>query len=235
MSGLVGFGYLTLNIVGIFCTILYIYPLHTSLFLNTYLSPTQHNTNSIHSTLTLSLSLSSTMPSLSEAFKAHPVYLHHKHPDFTSLQEHLPDSYAWTQPDSDHHDAGDYPSNNTTTKNVPVIDLKDPNAPTLIGHACKTWGVFQVVNHGIPMSLFTDIQRACLALFSLPLHQKLKAARSPDGVSGYGRARISSFFPKLMWSECFTILDSPQHLFLQLWPQDHAKYWYVTRLSHNPN
>ncbi|KAK7381617.1 hypothetical protein VNO80_00163 [Phaseolus coccineus] len=163
------------------------------------------------------------MPSLSEAFQAHPVYLHHKHPDFNSLQEQLPDSYAWTQPDSDHH------SNNTTTSTVPVIDFKDPNASNLIGHACKTWGVFQLVNHGIPMNLFTDIQTACLALFSLPLHQKLKAARSPDGVSGYGRARISSFFPKLMWSECFTILDSPLHLFLQLWPQDYAKYCEIVK------
>ncbi|KAG5008863.1 hypothetical protein JHK82_017430 [Glycine max] len=161
------------------------------------------------------------MPSLSEAFRGHPVYLHHKHSDFNSLQE-LPDSYSWTQP-HDHH-LPNYPSNNKTKIFVPVIDLNHPNAPNLIGHACKTWGVFQVVNHDIPMSLFSDIQRASLALFSLPLHQKLKAARSPDGVSGYGRARISSFFPKLMWSECFTILDSPLDLFLKLWPQDYAKY-----------
>ncbi|TKY64522.1 Gibberellin 3-beta-dioxygenase 1 [Spatholobus suberectus] len=159
------------------------------------------------------------MPSLSEAFRGHPVYLHQKHPDFNSLQE-LPDSYAWSQPEDDHH-TNACPSNDST---VPVIDFNDPNAPNLVGHACKTWGVFQVVNHGIPTSLFSDIQRATLALFSLPLHQKLKAARSPDGVSGYGRARISSFFPKLMWSECFTILDSPLDLFLQLWPQDYAKY-----------
>lgn len=164
------------------------------------------------------------MPSLSEAFRGHPVYLHQKHHDFNSLQE-LPDSYSWTQP-HDHH-LPNYPSNNKTKIFVPVIDLNHPNAPNLIGHACKTWGVFQVVNHDIPMSLFSDIQRASLALFSLPLHQKLKAARSPDGVSGYGRARISSFFPKLMWSECFTILDSPLDLFLKLWPQDYAKYWYV--------
>ena len=188
-----------------------IYTLFNLHSFSTYLSLTQHNT---------SVS-SSTMPSLSEAFRTHPVYLHHKHhSDFNSLQQYLPDSYAWTQQDSDAYA-------DTNDKSVPVIDLKEPNAVKLIGHACRTWGVFQVVNHGVPMKLFTDIQRACLALFSLPLHQKLKAARSPDGVSGYGRARISSFFPKLMWSECFTILDSPLHLFLQLWPQDHAKYWYV--------
>ncbi|XP_027344818.1 gibberellin 3-beta-dioxygenase 1-like [Abrus precatorius] len=162
------------------------------------------------------------MPSLSEAFRAHPVHLHHnhKHPDLSTLQE-LPDSYAWTQLDDHPHT---YPSNSSRGESVPVIDLNDPNAPKLIGHACKTWGVFQVVNHGIPLTLFTDIQRLALTLFSLPFHQKLKAARSPDGVSGYGRARISSFFPKLMWSECFTIVESPLEHFLQLWRQDYAKY-----------
>ncbi|XP_061365088.1 gibberellin 3-beta-dioxygenase 1-like [Gastrolobium bilobum] len=159
------------------------------------------------------------MPSLSEAFQAHPVHLHHKHPDFNSLQE-LPDSYAWTTQLDDHT----YPSYSSQGETIPVIDLNDPNASKLIGHACKTWGVFQVVNHGIPISLFSDIQRAGQTLFSLPLHQKLKAARTPDGVSGYGRARISSFFPKLMWSECFTIVGSPLDHFLQLWPQDYGKY-----------
>ncbi|KAJ1429093.1 Oxoglutarate/iron-dependent dioxygenase [Sesbania bispinosa] len=159
------------------------------------------------------------MPSLSEAFRGHPVHLHQKHPDFNSLQE-LPDSYAWTQHDHEY----EYDHHHHSDQTVPVIDLNDPNAPKVIGHACKTWGVFQVVNHGIPMRLFSDIQRAGQTLFSLPLHQKLKAARSPDGVCGYGRARMSSFFPKLMWSECFTILESPADHFLQLWPHDYAKY-----------
>ena len=169
------------------------------------------------------------MPSLSEAFRAHPVHLHHnKHLDFNSLQE-LPDSYAWTQLD-DHTIHTNYPSNSCHgDESVPIIDLNDQNAPKLIGYACKTWGVFQVVNHGIPMSLFRDIQRAGQALFSLPAHQKLKAARTPDGVSGYGRARISSFFPKLMWSECFTIVESPLEHFRQLWPHDYSKYRLVYR------
>lgn len=213
MSVWFSFGYLMLTLSASSAP----FSIYTSFFLNTL---SQHNTTQ-HNNININ-----TMPSLSEAFQDHPVYLHHhKHPDFNSLQQQFPESYAWTQPDSDHHH---HYSDNTTTNTVPVIDFKDPNASNLIGHACKTWGVFQLVNHGIPIKLFTDIQTACLALFSLPLHQKLKAARSPDGVAGYGRARISSFFPKLMWSECFTILDSPLHLFLQLWPQDYAKYWYVT-------
>lgn len=167
-----------------------------------------------------------TMPSrLSDAFEAHPVQLYPKHQDFNSLQE-LPDSYKWTQLD-------EYPScESFSSESVPLIDLTDPNALTLIGHACKTWGVFQVTNHGIPTKLLDDIESVSRCLFSLPQQQKLKAARSPDGVSGYGLARISSFFPKLMWSEGFTIVGSPLEHFRQLWPQEYSKFWYSHMLMH---
>ncbi|KAI4329292.1 hypothetical protein L6164_021575 [Bauhinia variegata] len=163
------------------------------------------------------------MPTLSDAFGAHPVYLQQKHPDFNSLQE-LPDSYAWTQRDDVYNPCPSSPNTVLAEENVPVVDLKDPNAPKLIGHACKTWGVFQIINHGIPTTLLDDIERTGNTLFSLPPHQKLKAARSPEGVSGYGVARISSFFQKLMWSEGFTIAGSPLEHFRQLWPQEYTKY-----------
>ncbi|KAF5453186.1 hypothetical protein F2P56_028106 [Juglans regia] len=165
------------------------------------------------------------MPSrlISDAFRAHPVPLYHKHPDINSLQE-LPDSYAWGQLDHEPPNSSSDQSFGSSENSVPVIDLTDPNALALIGHACKTWGVFQVTNHGISNNLLDDIESTARSLFSLPVHQKLKAARSPDGVSGYGHARISSFFPKLMWSEGYTIVGSPFEQFRQLWPQDHGKF-----------
>lgn len=163
------------------------------------------------------------MPSrLSDAFRAHPVHLYHKHLDFNSLQE-LPDSHAWAPLDDREYPTG---VESFCSETVPVIDLTDSNALALIGHACKTWGVFQVTNHGIPSKILVDIENTGRSLFSLPVQQKLKAARSPDGVSGYGLARISSFFPKLMWSEGFTIVGSPLEQFRQLWPQDYGKFRY---------
>ncbi|KAF4372430.1 hypothetical protein F8388_027103 [Cannabis sativa] len=158
--------------------------------------------------------------SLTDAFKSHPVHLHHKHLDFSSLDE-LPESYAW--PEEQPAGGERWPEDIS----VPIVDLNDQNALKLIGHACKTWGAFQVTNHGIPSQLLHDIETAGRNLFSLPVSQKLKAARSPDGVSGYGLARISSFFPKLMWSEGFTIVGSPLEHFRQLWPQDYSKFWYL--------
>lgn len=161
------------------------------------------------------------MPSrLSEAFNSHPTHLSSKHfLDFQSLKE-LPDSYAWAPLDN--------PCLGTNgliePESMPIIDLEDPNAQQLIGLACKSWGAFQVVNHGIPKSLLDNIESTGKSLFALPAQQKLKVARSSNGVTGYGPARISSFFPKRMWSEGFTILGSPLEHARQLWPGDHRMF-----------
>lgn len=138
--------------------------------------------------------------------------------DLSSVKE-LPDSYTWNQLDED------YPL--ITNESLPVIDLQDPNAINLVGHACRTWGAFQIINHGVPTSLFHDVEGISKNLFSLPAQQKQKVARSPDSLSGYGLARISPFFSKLMWYEGFTIAGGSlvEH-FRQLWPRDYTTYWY---------
>ncbi|KAM7480405.1 hypothetical protein LguiA_028618 [Lonicera macranthoides] len=157
------------------------------------------------------------MPSrISDDLKPHSGILD-KHLDLNSVKE-LPDSHAWASLDG-------LPSGDSSiTESVPVIDLEGPNTIELVGHACRTWGVFQVINHGISKNLLDRMEASGRKLFSLPIQQKLKAARAPDGVSGYGVARISSFFPKLMWSEGFTILGSPLEHARQLWPQDYSEF-----------
>ncbi|KAI3806882.1 hypothetical protein L1987_22800 [Smallanthus sonchifolius] len=133
-----------------------------------------------------------------------------QHLDLNSMKE-LPDSYAWSS-------VADGSPTSCGSEPVPVINLEDPDAMMHVGHACKTWGVFQVMNHGVPMMVLDDMEASGRKLFSLPVHQKLQAARSADGVSGYGVARISSFFPKLMWSEGFTIIGSHYEHAQKLWP-----------------
>ncbi|PIA65317.1 hypothetical protein AQUCO_00100646v1 [Aquilegia coerulea] len=155
---------------------------------------------------------------LSEVFRAHPVHLHDTNIEFESVRE-LPDSHAWPL-------VIDYPSEDMyDIEAVPIIDLMDPNATNLVGNACERWGVFQVTNHGIPIGLLEDVESEGRRLFQLPAQQKLKAARPPNGISGYGRARINAFFPKLMWSEGFTIVGSPVEDARQLWPQEYNTFW----------
>lgn len=154
---------------------------------------------------------------VSDVFKPYPM-MNQNPLDLNSMKE-LPESHAWLSLDES-------PSNGPMSPDpVPVINLKDPNAMKLVGHACKTWGVFQVTNHGVPKILLEEMESAGRKLFALPVQQKLKAARAPNGVSGYGVARISSFFPKLMWSEGFTIIGSPYEHAHKLWPNRYSRFW----------
>ncbi|XWS17200.1 hypothetical protein CRYUN_Cryun33cG0048000 [Craigia yunnanensis] len=88
-----------------------------------------------------------------------------------------------------------------TEEPLPVIDLAKPGVFNLVRHAYEKWGAFQVTNHGIPVSLLYETECQTRRLFSLPTERKQLVARPPEGLSGYGSARISPFFPKLMWSK----------------------------------
>ncbi|URE05109.1 gibberellin 3-beta-dioxygenase [Musa troglodytarum] len=150
------------------------------------------------------------MPTASE-----PIRHHHAHPiDFESVRE-VPDSHAWP-------DLHDHPTASAQGAAVPVIDLSATATNVLeqLARACESWGAFQVTGHGVPTGLLRRVEAAARGLFALPTNRKLEAARPDDGVSGYGRARISCFFPKLMWSEGFTIAGSPLDHARTLWPDD---------------
>ncbi|PRQ46502.1 putative gibberellin 3-beta-dioxygenase [Rosa chinensis] len=84
--------------------------------------------------------------------------------DFNSIHT-FPDSHTWDS-STDHH---------PFTELVPIIDLLDPNAASLIQLASEQWGVFQVTNHGIPMNLIQEAELQARGLFELPGDQKLQA------------------------------------------------------------
>ncbi|KAK6236280.1 hypothetical protein SCA6_011617 [Theobroma cacao] len=144
-----------------------------------------------------------TMNSISsETFKTTPSHPEHTIPlDFTNVPK-LPDSHAWTLPHQ--------PIDPFTQEPLPIIDLAKPDVSKLVRHACEEWGAFQITNHGIPICLLNEIEYQTRRLFSLPAESKLLAVRSPEGFTGYGLARISPFFSKLMWSEGFSIIGSPR-------------------------
>lgn len=153
---------------------------------------------------------------LSEAYRNHPLHLHHIIPlDFSSVRT-LPDSHAWPQSEDHDHLGG--------SSCIPIIDLMDPNAMEHIGLACEKWGAFKLKNHGIPLTVIEEVEVEAKQLFALPAEQKLKALRSPGGATGYGKARISPFFPKYMWHEGFTIMGSPSDDAKKMWPNDHARF-----------
>lgn len=164
--------------------------------------------------------------SLSQAYTDTLLQLKHIIPlDFDSVHE-LPESHVWTQRD-------DFSSEtracqirvNEPFVGIPVIDLRAPNVVELVGNACQRWGMFQVTNHEVPSSLVDDVEAHARRLFGLPADRKLKALRSPSGATGYGVARISPFFSKLMWHEGFTIMGSAVDHAQQLWPHHYEEFW----------
>lgn len=74
---------------------------------------------------------------------------------------------------------------------VPVIDiggLRDSTANDAIGeiaNACRDWGFFQVVNHGVPGELIDDVWRQIRQFFRLPRSTKESILRTRDNPWGY--------------------------------------------------
>ncbi|KAJ7261695.1 hypothetical protein O6H91_Y406300 [Diphasiastrum complanatum] len=94
--------------------------------------------------------------------------------------------------------------------------------------ACKEWGVFQVINHGIPPEVVERARSQGRKLFSLSLDEKLKVQRQPQSITGYGATRMANFFRSLMWSESFTMRASPNSNICDygnmLWPNESQEF-----------
>ncbi|KAJ4831667.1 Gibberellin 2-beta-dioxygenase [Turnera subulata] len=71
---------------------------------------------------------------------------------------------------------------------IPVIDLRDPEAKTLIVKACEEFGFFKLVNHGVPLEFMLELESLAANFFELPQSEKDKAG--PLDPYGYGNKRI---------------------------------------------
>ncbi|KAJ6685446.1 2-OXOGLUTARATE (2OG) AND FE(II)-DEPENDENT OXYGENASE SUPERFAMILY PROTEIN-RELATED [Salix purpurea] len=74
---------------------------------------------------------------------------------------------------------------------VPVIDVSDPDEEKinrLIADASREWGMFQIVNHGIPSEVISKFQGVGRAFFELPQEEKELYAKPPGSksIEGYG-------------------------------------------------
>ncbi|KAL7169634.1 hypothetical protein ACSBR2_034636 [Camellia fascicularis] len=83
-----------------------------------------------------------------------------------------------------------------TEINIPVIDLSDLFSPDrsirsatarLISRACREWGFFQVVNHGVSHELMKRNREVWREFFELPLEEKQAYVNSPATYEGKKR------------------------------------------------
>ncbi|CAN6463167.1 unnamed protein product [Victoria cruziana] len=99
---------------------------------------------------------------------------------------------------------------------IPLIDLsgleeesRRESTVREISDACREWGFFQAINHGVPDELLDGMKEAWRGFFHLPLEAKQVYANSPKTYEGYG-SRLGV--------EKGAILDWGDYYFLHLLP-----------------
>ncbi|CAL9022156.1 unnamed protein product [Prunus brigantina] len=87
----------------------------------------------------------------------------------------------------------------TEAEGIPLIDLSPiistPNSISdpiaiegvvrEIGNACRDWGFFQVINHGVSLDKLLKIEAVARKFFALPLEEKRKIMRDEKNILGY--------------------------------------------------
>ncbi|KVI03312.1 protein SRG1-like [Cynara cardunculus var. scolymus] len=101
---------------------------------------------------------------------------------------------------------------------VPVIDMhhllsKDSTTHELekLHLACKDWGFFQMINHGISCSLVEKLKEEIQEFFKLPMEEKSKFWQKAGDFEGFGQIFVVSEEQKLDWADLFTLLTLPRH------------------------
>lgn len=75
--------------------------------------------------------------------------------------------------------------------------------------ACKQWGFFQMVNHGVAREVMQGIKDAADKFFELPLEEKNEIAMLSDHTQGYGDVHVLSEERILDWSDRLILLLYP--------------------------
>ncbi|KAK6229223.1 hypothetical protein SCA6_018174 [Theobroma cacao] len=111
---------------------------------------------------------------------------------------------------------------------IPVIDMEGlvskesmDSELAKLDFACKEWGFFQLINHGMSLSLVEKVKTEIQDFFNLPVEEKKKYWQNPGEVEGFGQAFVVSDEQKLDWGDMFFLTTLPvysrkPHLFPKL-------------------
>ncbi|KAF8391139.1 hypothetical protein HHK36_023440 [Tetracentron sinense] len=110
-------------------------------------------------------------------------------------------------------------SDTSLVSEVPVIDMerlvsgenKDLELARLHS-ACKEWGFFQLVNHGVRSSLVEKVKVEIQEWFKMPMEEKKKFWQQAGDMEGFGQAFVVSEEQKLDWADLFFLTMIPSHL-----------------------
>ncbi|XP_029129464.1 protein SRG1 [Cajanus cajan] len=101
---------------------------------------------------------------------------------------------------------------------IPVIDMHNLLSLEFgsaeldkLHHACKEWGFFQLINHGVSSSLVEKVKLEIQDFFNLPMLERKKFWQSPQHMEGFGQAFVVSEDQKLDWADLFYMTTLPKH------------------------
>ncbi|KAI4312917.1 hypothetical protein MLD38_037705 [Melastoma candidum] len=88
----------------------------------------------------------------------------------------------------------------TVAPEIPVIDMsklgdrssRKETEMERLHSACRDWGFFQLINHGIPEDVLQDMKIDMEEFFKLPLPEKMAYEKSLNGLDGLLRCGTSS-------------------------------------------
>ncbi|KAJ7978985.1 2-oxoglutarate (2OG) and Fe(II)-dependent oxygenase superfamily protein [Quillaja saponaria] len=78
--------------------------------------------------------------------------------------------------------------------------------------ACKNWGFFQIIHHGVSPSLVEKVKTGIQEFFNLPMEEKKKFWQQTGDVEGFGQAFVVSEEQKLNSADMFYLITLPDHM-----------------------
>ena len=128
---------------------------------------------------------------------------------------------------------------NKDMENVPIInmtELETPDTARALDEACRDWGFFQVIEHGVTNQTFTDLTQAMHRFFAQDSEAKQRLERTAENPWGYYDRELTKNVRD--WKEVFDVgpeigEQRPQ------WPEEMGKfraavetfYWEAERVA----
>jgi isopenicillin N synthase-like dioxygenase len=116
---------------------------------------------------------------------------------------------------------------------IPVVDMSKLNGNQSdhdtelekLHLACKDWGFFQLINHGVPEEVIQQVKIDIEEFFKLPLDDKKAYAQLPNTLEGYGQAFVLSEDQKLDWGDMLLLFSQPpSRRNMRFWPKKPASF-----------
>jgi isopenicillin N synthase-like dioxygenase len=106
-----------------------------------------------------------------------------------------------------------------SAEGLPVIDISDPEAPATaraIGAACRNWGFFQAVGHGVDPRLIARLQRQMRVFFAQPIAAKREIVRSEQNPWGFYDRELTRHTPD--WKQIYDMGPASGDSIVPQWP-----------------